>query len=52
MFAVGAKGSAITAPSETETAPPLTAPETSQAHDDMTEDELAMLLAEKLGRIR
>jgi myxalamid-type polyketide synthase MxaE and MxaD len=39
-------------PSETETAPPPTAPETSQAHDDMTEDELAMLLAEKLGRIR
>jgi acyl transferase domain-containing protein len=39
-------------PSETKTAPPPAAPETSQAHDDLTEDELAMLLAEKLGRIR
>jgi acyl carrier protein len=36
----------------TEPTRPPTAPESSQAHDDLTEDELAMLLAEKLGRIR
>jgi hypothetical protein len=39
-------------PRDTEPASPPTTPECAGAHDDLTEDELAMLLAEKLGRIR
>ena len=39
-------------PRDSEPASPPSTPECAGAHDDLTEDELAMLLAEKLGRIR